>query len=170
VWQRQLGTASTENAFAVAIDQNDEVYVAGCTTGLLGDNADDAHPGNYDAFLAKLDKQGERLWVRQFGAEEAEFARSVAVDREGNLILAGETAEGVGASYHGYYDAFARKYDGLGRVLWTRQFGASDTDDDARGVATARSGHAFATGYTGGALWGPNAGGYDMFVMQLLDP
>jgi len=51
-------------------------------------------------------------WVREFGTPGNDFAGGVAVDPSGNALI-------VGGS-NGFTDAFVRKYDSNGNVLWSR--------------------------------------------------
>src|SRR5207247_8642240 len=60
------------------------------------------------------------------------------------------------------YDAYLRKYDLNGTVLWTRPI-ATDSFDYANAVAADGSGVSVA-GHTGGSLqWGVGGGGVDAF-------
>ncbi|MFQ5933557.1 MAG: SBBP repeat-containing protein, partial [Dehalococcoidia bacterium] len=64
-------------------------------------------------------------WVRQFGSGATDMATDVAVDREGNVYVAGITA-GVlpDQTSAGSRDALVRKYAPDGQEMWTVQFGS----------------------------------------------
>jgi hypothetical protein len=66
-------------------------------------------------------------------------------------------------------DAFVRKYDAAGKVLWTQQFGTS-ANDYARSVSVGSYGSVLVAGFTAGDLVGTSAGGTDAFVMALATP
>jgi Thrombospondin type 1 domain/Beta-propeller repeat len=82
---------------AVAIDSTDHVFVSGHTTGSLPGST---NLGEVDIFVAKLDPMGTFLWVYQTGNAQVQYAYGLAVDNEGNAMVAGST-EGVlpGSSY-----------------------------------------------------------------------
>ena len=62
-------------------------------------------------------------------------------------------------------DAFVRKYDTNGNVLWTRQFGSPDQEYGF--YVTAGVGGVYITGYTYGTLPGQtSSGGIDAFVAK----
>jgi Beta-propeller repeat len=61
LWTRQLGSAARDSAVAVTSDRDGAVYVAGTTFGSLARK----NAGQYDAFVAKYDPQGNRIWIRQ---------------------------------------------------------------------------------------------------------
>src|SRR2546428_12674775 len=63
------------------------------------------------------------------------------------------------------YDAYLRKYDLNGTVLWTRPI-ATESFDYANAVAADGSG-VYVPGHTGGSLqWGVSGGGVDAYVQK----
>lgn len=161
VWTHQFGTAADDEARGVAVDAS-EVYVAGETHGTLAGQTGD---GSWDAFLCKYDANGNLLWTRQFGSENVDGAWQVAVDATGVYVV-GET-KGIFAEqpYGGFIDAFVRKYDFNGNVLWTRQFG-SVSDDQAYAVA-AHDTAVYVVGETNGTLPGQvSTGVNDAYVRK----
>lgn len=91
-------------------------------------------PGGAEAFLVKLDPNGDRLWERHIGSPSNEFGRGLAIDSTGNVFLAGTTTGQVGAIDYFGYDSFLTKYSPQGDELWTQQFD-SDVGDFARAIA-----------------------------------
>src|SRR5690606_177770 len=79
-------------------------------------------------------------WTRQFGTSDNDAANAVALDANGNVIVAGSTGGALQGDSAGEYDAFVRVYAPSGDVLWTRQFGASYSDG-AHAVAVDASGN-----------------------------
>ncbi len=104
-------------------------------------------------------------WMQQFGTTEVDRSRGVAVDRAGNVYVAGYTKGSLGGTNAGNYDAFLGKFDAFGNRLWIDQFG-SGGEEISRAVSLDRAGNAFICGQTQGSLGGPNAGRHDMFVRK----
>src|SRR5947199_70602 len=107
------------------------------------------------------------LWTRQFGTTGSDIANSAAVDRAGNIYIAGSTTGAfTGQNLLGNGGAFLRKYDSGGNELWTRQFGQSY--DAASSVAVDNSGNAYVAGLMGQLL--PTESGpqkdYDAFLRK----
>ena len=109
---------------------------------------------------------GNVEWVRQFGGVGPATDIAQAVDTDGNVYVAGRTAGTFpGETSAGGDDAFVRKYDSDGNVLWTRQFGTSSTDQ-ARGISLDSTG-VYVAGRTRGTLPGQfSAGRFDVFVRK----
>lgn len=57
LWTRQFGSSSEDCAYGVALNDQDNIYVAGETAGSLNN---DPNAGSYDAFLIKFDSSGQR--------------------------------------------------------------------------------------------------------------
>lgn len=84
--------------------------------------------------MRKYDRNGNLLWTRQFGSDKRDYATAVGVDADQNVILAGYTEGVLAQSSAGGFDAFVRKYDRNGDLLWTPQFGSA-LSDTARSVS-----------------------------------
>jgi hypothetical protein len=161
-WTRQFGTAHRDEITSVAVDRSGNVYVAGFTEGDLGRS----NLGDQDAFVRKYTAGGKRRWTRQFGTGARDVINSVAVDRSGNVYVAGSTEGSLGRSNLGDWDAFVRTYTAGGKVRWTRQFG-SDKYDAIDSVVIDGSGNVYVAGSTEGALPGQSTkGGQDAFVRK----
>ena len=159
-WTHGFGTAAVDRATAIAVSASG-VYVAGATQGRLSGQT----AGDTDGFLRKYALDGTAAWTRQFGTPESDEILSMAIDASG-LYLAGMTTGTLGGqTTAGSADAFIRKYDFDGRVVWTRQFGTSQYDD-ALGIAVGARG-VYVAGNTRGAWPGrQNAGDYDVYVRK----
>ena len=156
VWTRQFGGGGGESAASVRVDHSGNAYVVGGTRAALPGQT---NIGDYDAFITKFDAAGNSVWVQQFGTTVEDYALTVALTANGDPVVAGETGGRLaGAVAAGGLDAFARRYDPSGNVLWTRQFGSPD-DDYAVGATVGPSGDVFVVGTTNGSLPGQKSKG-----------
>jgi hypothetical protein len=161
LWIRQIGTAVGDQAGSVGIDNRGNVYIAGDTFGSL----DGANAGAANAYLAKFDPDGHRLWTRQVGSAAGDVATGISTDHNGNVYIAGQTDGSLDGANAGQSDAFLAKFDPSGTHLWTRQMGSASLDY-ANGISVDGNGNVFVTGITDGSLGGANAGGDDAFVAR----
>ena len=159
VWTSQFGTSGEDIGNSLALDASGNVYISGQTLGDLGG----PNAGSYDAFLSKLDSDGNEVWTSQFGTSAIDRSLSVAVDASGNAYTSGYTGGNLGGPNVGDKDAFLGKFDSAGNEVWTTQFGTSERDE-SWSVAVDASGNSFIIGRTRGDLGGPNAGDYDVFL------
>ena len=99
----------------------------------------------------------------QFGTSGYDVGNGIATDSTG-VYVTGYTGGGLSGAKAGATDAFVRKYNTSGSVLWTQQFGTS-ANDYAISIATDSTG-VYVTGHTFGGLSGTNAGETDAFVRK----
>lgn len=108
--------------------------------------------GQQDVFVARVSAaDGRVLRSWQLGSSGAEWLADLQIDREGNIVLFGETTGSVvaGQPNAGGNDLFMMKIAGNdGRVLATRQWGTAD-DERAGHVALDQCGRAVAVGSSG---------------------
>ena len=162
LWTRSFGTDDYDDPSGVAASSTG-VYVGGETMGILPDQKS---VGGVDAFIRKYDDSGNLMWTRQFGTETADERGAVAADGSGVYFVGDTSGVLPGQTSAGLDDAFIRKYDNNGNLLWTRQFGSA-SNDVAWGVAVHGSG-VYVVGRTPGILPGQSSsGGTDAYVLKL---
>jgi len=145
----EAGVRTATYGSGVAVDGGSNVIIVGVTTGDLADPLFSRRAS--DAFVRKLDSDGNERWTRQLGTSEGDRAVGVAVDREGNIVVAGTTGGGLVGANRGETDVFASKYDADGDEVWARQLGTSKRDV-ASGVAVDGHGDVYVSGRTSGWL------------------
>lgn len=109
--------------------------------------------GQQDVFVARVSAaDGRLLHSWQLGSPGAEWLADMQIDRDGNIVLFGETSGSVvaGQLNAGGNDLFMMKIAGDdGRLLAARQWGTAD-DERAGRVALDQCGRAVAVGSSGG--------------------
>jgi hypothetical protein len=106
LWTKQLGTSDWDYSFAVAIDDENNAYISGATTGALGG----PNRGSNDAWSAKYSADGMLRWTRQLGTSEGDASNGVAADHDGNVYFSGYTYGALTSAQRGQGDAFVAKY------------------------------------------------------------
>ncbi len=152
LWSKQLGTPTQDFANSVAVDAQNNVYVAGETGGsLFGQNsgADANLYAAIDAYIVEYDTNGNQLWTKQFGAGGTNSADRIRFDNAGNFYVAGGTASLFGPDVTGY-DSYVAKYSPTKTLLWGKQFGSVNPGDrtDSYGLCVDASGNVYVAGGT----------------------
>ena len=108
--------------------------------------------GYVDFFVAKLDPNGNWLWVVQAGGtngNESCWGRGIAVDGAGNAYVTGQFLSTVNFGSQtltsAHKDIFVAKLDTNGNWLWAVRGGGS-SPDDGYGIAVDGAGNAYVTG------------------------
>jgi hypothetical protein len=149
-----LGGAGDDDAKAVAIDNQGNIYLAGTTysqpfPGTTGERRDT------NAFVTKLDPTGtEVVYSTLIGGSDDEEGLALAVDAAGNAWVTGYTQSNdlplerpIVSSYRGDNDTFVSKLDPNGNLLLQTYLGEVGSDQ-ANGIALDTQGNAYVAGAT----------------------
>jgi hypothetical protein len=139
-WANYYGGEQVDIILESTVDSLDNVYLCGNTKSIInismGGYQNSLAGGNIDAFLAKFDKNGVRLWATYYGGFGIEIGSSCALDTFGNVYMTGSTSSTSNIFYNGFqstygggiYDAFLVKLDSSGVRLWATYYGGNNID------------------------------------------
>ncbi len=139
----------------------------GTSTGVVLTDTLPAGVGFVSATSTGASQSLELQWLREFGSAAEEQGYAVAVHSSG-VYVGGYTLGALpGQAASGGVDAFVRKYDLEGNLVWTRQFGTS-AYDNAASLAVDSSG-VYVAGRTSGALPGQSSAGSEDTYLRKYD-
>lgn len=163
---KELGTTDLDWAYGVEADVSGNIYLTGSTRGNLGGQT---NKGGDDAFLMKLDSNGNVLWTKLFGGNGTDVSYGLGLDGAGHVWIGGasDTFNLNGRITAGVNDAFVAEYDTNGNLLGTTWL-ATGWDEQIYGLTIGSDGNAYVTGWTDGVLAGSNAGSRDVFVAKIV--
>jgi hypothetical protein len=160
-WIDQFGSGGNDVATGVVATTTD-VFVAGLTDGEL---SKEANAGGFDAFLRRLDSQGNEVWQVQFGTSGDESATAVAMDSTGLYVAGSIDGRFPGEVNGGSEDGFLAKYGFDGSPMWIAQFGTRRWDVVTSVVADGSG--VYVLGYTEGVFPGElRLGSGDLFLTR----
>jgi gliding motility-associated-like protein len=144
-WATYYGGESLDWANAITHDKTGNIVFSGYTESFLGIATSGTHQdtlaqqfpgGGLDAFIAKFDKNGQRIWGSYYGGTMYEESFGIACDKQNNIFITGatqsengiSTSGAVQDSFKGNHDAFVAKFSPVGSLLWGTYLGGSDYD------------------------------------------
>jgi len=99
LWKTLLGAELFERVRTMAIDSHNNIYVAGV---IQVSYEKYKSYGDKNMFLSKLDNNGTLVWTQELGAEETDYAESIAIDSDENILLVGLSSPVSGRPYIKY--------------------------------------------------------------------
>ncbi len=188
LWLHQMGGKRNEEGSSIAVDSFRNVYITGYfeDTAIFGLPANPhilRSRGNKDAFLLKMDTNGNLLWVDQLGGPGNEQGNGVIVDDTGAIYTTGMFNDNASLNPGslrmggtGRDDTYVFKFNTDGRYIWVRLMGAGPEHNITTDIAIDDSGNVYTTGYFagrnnfgyGGAQFNrTSAGGDDIFITKI---
>lgn len=146
LWSTYIGGNDNDNITDIVCDNDGNIYFTGGTRssnpGIIATSGayKETITGDLDAFIIKLNKNGERVWGTYFGGKDLDKGQGIGLDSEGNIIICGQTESNknendniatIGAhqyNYNGDTDGFLAKFDANGNRLWSTYFGGTQFD------------------------------------------
>jgi len=137
-WSQQFDgpAGSTDFSNSIALDDTNNVYVTGASTGLST---------SLDYTTIKYDVNGNLQWTARFNnslGNGNDEARKIEVDNESNAFITGSSFNGSNN------DIVTIKYDPDGNELWQVAFNGTGGSDDAFDLAINGDGNTYVTGRT----------------------
>ncbi|NOQ72717.1 MAG: T9SS type A sorting domain-containing protein [Crocinitomix sp.] len=142
IWMNSFGGSGTDRCFQAKLDAEGNTYITGefihsfTITLPDGEETFTSH-GSYDIFLAKLDSDGNFLWMKIIGGVAPDGGRAVYLCADGNLAITGrfqsvvdfDPNEGVfELNSSSSIDGYIGKISPSGNLLWAESFGGSASD------------------------------------------
>ena len=113
-WQHSYGRASLDQVEDIAVDQSGAVYTVGRVQ-------EPEMGGTFSLQLTRLDLTGAVVWARSWDSPADDYGHTLALDADGNLVVAGQTSTGN-------TDCILQKWSPDGTLLWSKTFGGGNAD------------------------------------------
>lgn len=167
VWVKRLGGKRDDFGNGIALDAKGNIYTTGCFQDTADFNPSPTETFNliaekgiskYDAFISKLDAQGNFKWAKSIGgpSSHSENGSSIAVDDSANVYTTGNFGGTVDfdpsptKSYTikyagGSEDAYISKLNTDGDFVWALSFGSFGNDQGVK-ITVGPKGSIYTTG------------------------
>jgi hypothetical protein len=183
LWVKSAGNTVGNYSADVVTDLGGNVFITGSLDGpslsfdniTLNNKGGSSTTAGRDAFVVKYDSLGNVVWATNFGGTDDDYASSISVDINDNIIITGSfkspsvTFGSSNLANAGMRDIFIAKYDASGNPIWAKSVGGT-SNESGNSVATDAIGNiVIAGGFSSNMInLGTtnlfNGGSIDMFV------
>lgn len=131
-WSRCFGDDKYHVPECIAVAHSGRVTIAGRFQGAIdfGGGRIESQSNQTDIFLATFSTEGNYVWSKRLGGPYEQQTRSISIDANGNIAIAGVFKGGITIDGHtltegkpGDYCGFLAKFDEHGNALWCKRFG-----------------------------------------------
>jgi Ca2+-binding RTX toxin-like protein len=144
-WTQLLGSTDFDSANALTTGLDGSIYVAGYTAGTLDGLT---NSGGNDAFLAKYNTDGAKVWTKLLSSSGYENANALSTGTDGSIYVSGTSGGDLdGQTGSGSQDAFLSKFSADGSKAWTRLMGYEGATA-GYGLTVGLDGAIYVTGVT----------------------
>ncbi|MBI9011244.1 MAG: hypothetical protein JEZ08_03370 [Clostridiales bacterium] len=127
IWRTNIGGSNGDNVNGVIASNDGGTIAFGTTSSADGDIP--TIYGSNDAFVTKLDSDGNKVWTKNYGGSGHDtFNSSIAVS-DGYILVGGTYSSNQDvSSNNGDSDVWAVKIDNSGNIVWEETYGGADGD------------------------------------------
>lgn len=168
LWAIQTQGDAFSPGHPITIDANGNVYKVGRFSGTADfDPGEGVYnltaEGNFDAFIQKLDTNGNLLWAKNYGGGTMSAVKYIDIDPNGDLYTMGRFSDTIDFdpgpnTYNliseGNENVFIQKIGNNGNFLWAENYGrnSSSTEITPRGLTVDTNGNIYTTGQFNGTV------------------
>ncbi len=176
VYSAYLGGSSNTRGYAITVDKDGNAYLGGVTGARnfpLANPVQNTQPGLNIGYVAKLNPQGNALLFSTYiGGERNDEVRDIALDKNGNIHVAGRVTStqfpvvnALQPAFGGSSDAFAAMYAAPDYRLAYSTFLGGPSAEEANALTLDAAGNTYVTGFAQGSGMA-TAGAYQVQVMS----
>ena len=165
IWTKLIGSNKDDEAKSITIGEKDgKIYITGNTKGNINNKK---NKGGEDAFITKLNTDGEHVWTKAIATKKDDAAFSIVSDKNGSIYVSGSTQGNLNNTKNkGEEDAFITKFNTDGDLLWTTLIGGTGSQWSTS-LAIADDGSIYGCGSIDGGLDMESHSETDVFAYKL---
>lgn len=185
-WATYFGGTYQERIYSAALDTNDNIFIAGNTTSLIGISTPGANQTNLssgdDAFITQFSSTGSLIWSSYYGGDDHELITAISIDDSNKVYVTGHTSStdlpctpnAYRNTLSGYENAFLGVFDNAGNVIYNSYY-IKGSNTRGEGISITADGTVYIAGYTNDSEVSPfsnihqsqNGGYLDGFILKI---
>lgn len=146
LWDKDFGGLTTDNLRSLRQTADHGYILGGLSNSGISGNKTQASYGAFDFWLVKTDSLGNFEWDKEYGASLNEYMWSLGITQDQGFIFAGISYSGIGGNKTTNLwggtgtDYWAVRTDSAGNILWQRNLGGTDLEDEFGNLSVGNDG------------------------------
>lgn len=128
IWEKSFGGTGIDEAYSITEAENSNFMILGKT---FSDDVDvSQNKGQADAWLIKIDSNGNLLWEKTYGGSGFDSGHGITRAQDGEYVITGSSRSQDGdlSVNNGQNDVFVLKVSSTGDTIWEYSLGGTDAD------------------------------------------
>jgi hypothetical protein len=147
IWEKKYGGTGLDVVYSIVGTQDGGYLIAGMSNSHNNDFIENY--GSGDGRILKLDVNGNLEWTKNYGGSSQDVIKSIISNGDGTYTMAGSTSS---SDYdltenNGIWDFWVFQINAMGEIIWSKNFGGSQSDFAEEVIATQDGGF-LVGGYT----------------------
>lgn len=129
IWSKAYG--GTKNDSFLKIKKTNDNSLIMCGNTFSADNDLTSNYGSTDAWVVKINENGDKIWSFNFGGSDSDSFIDFQITAQNEIILCGESEsndQDLSNGNYGQDDAWITKINSSGSMIWSKNFGGSQSD------------------------------------------
>ncbi len=166
IWSKTFGGTQLDFVYSTIQNNSSEFLIVGHTMSTNYDITD--NNGGNDAWVIKLNQDGNVIWSKTYGGSEMEFAQSITQLPEGGYMITGVSESNDGDLNHNYgeRDVWLFQIDEDGELVWQSNLGGSLEDEGTSISIVDQKLFVAAKSFSSDGDVGENKGDSDVWLMK----
>jgi PKD repeat protein len=128
-WDKRFGGTGTQTAWIKETNDFGYFLIGSTSSDSIFGCVSEKSKGGLDAWLVKLDSQGNKLWDKRYGGTSDDRISKMFQTNDNCFMLLGETSSGkngdVSQPRFGGIDFWLLKVDSMGNKIWDKRYGGN---------------------------------------------
>lgn len=168
LWSRYFGGLFTDTLYDIEETNNGDYLLVGSSDSSDTDITNNI--GDYDFWIVKLDKEGNKIWEKNYGGTQPDEAYTITKTADNQFLIAGNSRSAdVNVSQNrGSSDIWLIKINGDGDLIWEKSYGGSNFEI-ANKIIKGNQGNFYLTGSSRSLDFdvSKNEGNKDIWIIKI---
>lgn len=168
-WQRTYGGSNYELGWSISPLDDGNLIMCGSTASNDYDMFGN-HGGYTDAWITKMDNNGDTIWTKSYGGSGTEIFETIIQSSENSYVAAGwsTSVDGDVSLNKGDRDVWVVKVDTNGNIIWQKTIGGFSSDYAEEIIQTSNGDYVLVgRTFSNDGDVSVNKGLYDFWVVKL---